>query len=90
VEIDEELEPASPIAIRVGDPIVRTLKVAGPEPLGILRVLPVVFRRVARGSLAAPAKEPWERVEAMEPTARAHLAGATASGAAFGVPVIAQ
>ncbi len=72
--IVEGLVPPSVIALRAGDPIVQALKVAGQEPLVILRVLPVVFRRVARGSLAAPAIEPWERAEAMERTARAHLA----------------
>jgi hypothetical protein len=70
------LEPANRalaptmIVLRYGDPIVDALRVAGPGPLVVLRVLPA--------PLASSPVEHGEGVEPLQPSVRAHLAGLVA------------
>lgn len=75
MEPEGEVVRPTLIALRQGDPVVEALGVAGPGSLVIVRVLPMAFRSAPRRAPAAPPIEPGQRLEALERTARAQLAG---------------
>jgi cyclic nucleotide-binding protein len=66
VAMVQEPVPTNLIGLRAGDPIVQALKVAGQEPLAILRVLPVAFRRMACGPVTIAAIESGVRADLAE------------------------